>query len=757
MLKATTTLCYFLLFQLIIVGCQLQGKEASKPDKKDVTQRDLYRAARSQSKILLVDGWNNRSFQDSLRQLIDDFHSDRWEIVIKDHREVTSEDIGSTPTLLIGAHRYNAWIAKILPDLPFEIDSEQITISDYSYPAQDHSLVLSYYPNPLNVRMPLGLFTSNNEHLLWEQVNDKLAIFLRGNWNYQVLHGNRRILLGNLSQLAETRWELDAKQEISLPTGTAHQWKTDHFIFNSFQENQNPETTRVFTEECNRVLKDISQFAGRQLQHPIQLYFYPSIEIKGLMTGATEQSHMLPERNEVHTVFDSYFADGYLGKENQLIIRQLLGGPKHQALETGLAVYFSSHWQKQGYQYWAKHLIAGGNPMTAGQLLNPEIYSSSSSLIREALSGSLVNHLITKWGREQFLNKYKTWDPDEKELSDLTQSWWSSIKFNSWVTKPEAKAVLPFLKGFNFTHEGYQIYNGYGSKMATSSLDRIKELRSNAVAIVPYSWMRNPTEPSRFRFSQRAGSENDESIVHTISNAKKRELFTMIKPHVWVSGSWPGEVRMSSESNWELFFENYYQWISHYALMAEIQKVDALCIGVEFSKATLSQEQHWRKLIQKIRQVYSGNLTYAANWGEEFESIEFWDQLDFIGLNCYYPLSSNHQASRKELQQGFDIVLDKVSKVKLKYQKPLLITEIGFRSVKSPWLQPHEEAGEKLYDEKDQAESYSVVFETIAKRPIIDGIFWWKWPTNLQDNREEDRRFVPNGKESEAVIEKWFQ
>ena len=745
-----------LILLLIIVGCQLQGKGPTDPDKREVTQRDLYRTARSQQKMLLVDGWEDSTYAIKIRNLIEDFHSDRWAVIIKDHSEVSSEELASTPSMLIGSPDQNFWINELIKELPFSIIGGNIEVGDRSYSAQTHCAVLSFYPNPLNVKMPIGLFCSDSEALIWEQANNRISSLINRNWNYEIIKESRRILLGNLSQQPTTRWELDPLQQIELPLGVSQSWETNHFIFKSFDNSLNAETMQSFTIECLREMTAIEGFVGKQSEAPINYFLYPNTEIKGLMTGSTDQSHWDLEKNEIHTSFDDHFAKRYFGKENQLIIRQLLGGTTNDAFETGLAVYFSSKWQEQGYQYWAKQLIDGGNAMTLSQLLDPVIYANSSSIIREALSGSLVNFLIQKWGNELFLSNYKEWKPTGEEMDLLTIEWWSHVRSSINVYKPEAKTVLPYLKGFNFTHEGYQIFNGYGSKMAARSLDRVHELGSNAIAIVPYSWMGDPKIPTMFRFSQRSGSENDESVINTISSAKEKELYTLLKPHVWISNSWPGEVEMDSEADWEVFFQNYYQWISHYALMAEMHKVDALCIGVEFSKATLAQDKHWVKLIDRLRRIYHGNLTYAANWGEEFENLRFWDRLDFIGLNCYYPLSTNQNASQKELQQGFAAILERIENVKSMYDKPVVITEIGFRSVETPWIQPHEEAGEKKFDENAQAESYRAVFEILDNSPVVDGILWWKWPTNMRSGNIEDRRFVPTGKQAEEVIEKWF-
>ena len=57
---------------------------------------------------------------------------------------------------------------------------------------------------------------------------------------------------------------------------------------------------------------------------------------------------------------------------------------------------------------------------------------------------------------------------------------------------------------------------------------------------------------------------------------------------------------MKNEEDWNQFFDYYYRWIRHYALMAEIHQMDILCIGVEFAKATIQRGEDWKKIIRKI-------------------------------------------------------------------------------------------------------------------------------------------------------------
>ncbi len=97
-----------------------------------------------------------------------------------------------------------------------------------------------------------------------------------------------------------------------------------------------------------------------------------------------------------------------------------------------------------------------------------------------------------------------------------------------------------------------------------------------------------------------------------------------------------------------MWFSNYEKFILHYAELAEKNHLDILCIGTELQK-TIPKEKEWRSLIKKIRYVYHGPLTYAANFYVEFEKITFWDELDYIGIQAYFPLSKSNDPMLSEL------------------------------------------------------------------------------------------------------------
>ena len=362
-------------------------------------------------------------------------------------------------------------------------------------------------------------------------------------------------------------------------------------------------------------------------------------------------------------------------------------------------------------------------------------------------------------GKSTFIESYST--ADKEELLLLEEVWQQYLKeqyknFDKSNRMTQSHPNTSYLKGFNFAHEGYRIYNGYGSQLAKQSLERLQQIGTNAIAIVPYSFMRNPKQPTPLLIDHRAGGENDESVLFAHYEAKAMGMHTMLKPQIWLRRSWPGDIDMANKADWNQFFDYYYRWMRHYALLAEMSGFDSLCLGVEFAKATLRKEQEWRQLIRQIRGIYNGPLTYAANWGDEFEQLQFWDALDFIGINCYYPISKEKQPSKRTLKKSFEAVAQKIEKVARRFNKPIVFTEIGFRSVEKTWANPHEDANGRAFKEQSQALAYEAVFETIQNKDWCQGILWWKWPSYLTYGGEKNTGFAPTGKAAERVVEEWF-
>ena len=95
---------------------------------------------------------------------------------------------------------------------------------------------------------------------------------------------------------------------------------------------------------------------------------------------------------------------------------------------------------------------------------------------------------------------------------------------------------------------------------------------------------------------------------------------------------------MTNEDDWQVLENSYTQFILLYAMLAQEIDAELFCIGTELEKFIEKRPQYWSNLIKEIKKVYKGKLTYAANW-DEFKRTPFWSDLDYIGIDAYFPVS----------------------------------------------------------------------------------------------------------------------
>lgn len=550
--------------------------------------------------------------------------------------------------------------------------------------------------------------------------------------------------------------------------------KTEHYQFIGVKKTVQPFALDSLATQMEQTHREIEIFVGQESTlPPIKCYLYPTAEAKGLLLNNTRQSHIDFKQNQVHIVFNKAYAGNVLQLENQLLFRHLLGQSVPPILEEGLGIAFAPKWQKHGCNYWTSKLHISNNLPPLSFLLKNKNLDRESYLLKGAMAGSLSTFLLQYWGRKTFLQRYKEGNIGGEEILQLETNWKDflneiSLKYKAKIQAHQktisSRKKLPYFKGFNFAHEGYQIYDGYMSQQAKAALEAMERIGVNTSAIVPYSGMRssNALQAKDIRVSRRAGVENDESVIHAAYQSKKLGMVTVLKPQVWVWNSWPGDIDFKTEVEWTVFFERYERWILHYAMLAEIHEFDVFCLGVEFVKATLEHPERWQKMIHRMGAFYSGSLTYAANWGAEFEESSLWanEELDFIGINCYYPLSKEEKPTDRQLQKGFETILEKIEQIAKQYNKKVIFTEIGFRSIKKPWQNPHhyDWNDEPNYDEEDQKRCYAAVLAALeGNEDWCQGILWWKWPSYLSHSQESKTEFAPNGKMAEEVVKKWFK
>jgi hypothetical protein len=237
---------------------------------------------------------------------------------------------------------------------------------------------------------------------------------------------------------------------------------------------------------------------------------------------------------------------------------------------------------------------------------------------------------------------------------------------------------------------------------------------------------------------------------------KKRKLKMMLKPQLWISPhSWPGNIDFKTSDEWKAWFLSYERWLIHYTILAEYLQADLLCIGTELVQATLKHPELWRSLIKRIRQIYSGPIVYAANYGKEFEGISFWESLDYVGLDNYYPVRSNTHEGIVEMKQGFEKQREKIQEIAEKYNKPVLFTEIGYMANIGAGMGSREYDFPE-YNQDLQAECYRLAMETYWHQTWFAGMYFWKWFSDPNDRGIKADPHSPHGRPAGEIMARWY-
>lgn len=322
---------------------------------------------------------------------------------------------------------------------------------------------------------------------------------------------------------------------------------------------------------------------------------------------------------------------------------------------------------------------------------------------------------------------------------------------------------LPALRGITVgpIESSQQPGLGYGSEASEALLDELVRLGANAISITPFGriWSLSSTRIELdFEWTV---EQNRAGILRFARAAKARGLRVLLIPHLWVETvGWRGEIDPGSPEAWQRYQAQYRRFVLHWAEIAAAAEVDIFSIGVECKSWSGRFGPYWLELIRSVRNVFPGQLTYSANW-DEADSVLFWEQLDYIGINAFYPLANHNGASYAEYAQGAEAALERARALSELVAKPVLFAEIGYTTrpdaAVEPWLWPDIMQNVQV-DEWEQARALAALMGAAATKAWLAGVFVWRYYAHLDDvSQEASWGFSPHGKLAERVLRNVFR
>lgn len=318
------------------------------------------------------------------------------------------------------------------------------------------------------------------------------------------------------------------------------------------------------------------------------------------------------------------------------------------------------------------------------------------------------------------------------------------------VASPGAITLEEFQKGVVYTSWGK---TELGSEASDKTLEHLKNLGITHISIMVVL-MQETIEEKVINVDPKDTPE-DKAIAHCIDKAHSLGMKVFLKTHVDTkTREWRGNIIPSAE-----WFASYKEHMLHYAKLANKYNVEAFAIGTELANTTIAAwQREWESIIDEVKKVFSGRLVYCANW-DEYKSVGFWDKLDFIGIDAYFPLTTKKEPTKEELLASWKKhATDIDSWLKEKgISKPVVFTEAGYSSADGTNIEPwtsFTDTAKNSIDQQEQADCLESMLVVSSGYPWFKGFYLWSY---FPQERWSPLGYTIRGKKAEEVLVEWLK
>ena len=316
---------------------------------------------------------------------------------------------------------------------------------------------------------------------------------------------------------------------------------------------------------------------------------------------------------------------------------------------------------------------------------------------------------------------------------------------------------------------------GHGSPAVRASLTRAQSLGLDAITVSAYRYVDGGPPAYWGQAHGPSAPIPDAALWRTLEVARELGLRTSLRSHSLrgPSTTWNTWMPLAGLDAWTEEFEHLERVVEHHALLAELAGCELLCIAGGLRNATDADPERpgrrevdlpvcnlklerWERIIAVARQAFDGGLTYAADDIPELLNVQFWDRLDYVGVDLYEPLGDpndpDRRLGRQALERRFGVALDRLAIQGARVGKPVLVTEVGFPSASASRLDPTWIAGTAAPEE--QAELVHALSRAAREEREVPlaGLWLWRWSTDPSVGGNADRSWLLARKAAEAAI-----
>lgn len=337
-----------------------------------------------------------------------------------------------------------------------------------------------------------------------------------------------------------------------------------------------------------------------------------------------------------------------------------------------------------------------------------------------------------------------------------------AVPFTLWLTRRNrTRALVPQPRGFVLG-----MYTGDPDYLYGKELRRIAE--TGATCVTLQAIYRMDTGHSNEVRRHPTSSPTEAALRENFRIARDLGLRVMFFPTINLKDEkenvtfWRGNIE---PTDWEAWWRSYTVFNVRLATLAQEGGVEWFSLGTE-QASSHRFPGHWRALAAEVRKVYKGKLTYSVNF-DSHDTFTFGDALDVIGMNTYDPIAKyDDYPSDDQIRDAWWWIVAKARTLRARFDRPVMITEVGYPSVAHAHVGPWDFRTDKPTDIPLQDHLLKGTFKVLRHWSDGDAVFYYLYGENLGDRNPDgspkepggpgDRTYAVWGKPAERTLREYF-